>query len=83
MRHLDLIRILGESQNKIVRGRSEVMTVECKKILGECQRRKMTLTKMLEENQIWDKLKKTLNAWLTDAQERFVCFVSSFSPGNI
>uniref|UniRef100_A0A0R3S4A8 Dystrophin n=1 Tax=Elaeophora elaphi TaxID=1147741 RepID=A0A0R3S4A8_9BILA len=70
MRHLDLIRILDESQNKIVRERSEVMTVECNRILGECQRRKMTLTKMLEESRAWDKLRKSLTFWLTDAQER-------------
>ncbi|KAL3998482.1 EF hand family protein [Acanthocheilonema viteae] len=72
MRHLDLIRILDESQNKVVRERSEVMTVECNKILGECQRRKITLTKMLEDSRIWDKLRVTLTTWLTDAQERVI-----------
>lgn len=80
MRNLDLIRILDESQNKIVRERSEVMTVECNKIMGECQRRKMTLAKMLEESRAWDKLRKALTTWLTDAQERFVF---SFLPQNI
>ncbi|VDO20139.1 unnamed protein product [Brugia timori] len=70
MRYLDLIRILDESQNKVVRERSEVMTVECNRILGECQRRKMTLTKMLEESRAWDKLRKSLSTWLANVQER-------------
>ncbi|EFO24688.2 utrophin [Loa loa] len=72
MRHLDLIRILDESQNKIIRERSEVMTVECNRILGECQRRKMTLTKMLEESRAWDKLRKSLSTWLANVQERVI-----------
>uniref|UniRef100_A0A1I8EJT8 Calponin-homology (CH) domain-containing protein n=1 Tax=Wuchereria bancrofti TaxID=6293 RepID=A0A1I8EJT8_WUCBA len=72
MRHLDLIRILDESQNKVVRERSEVMTVECNRILGECQRRKITLTKMLEESRAWDKLRKSLSIWLANVQERVV-----------
>ncbi|VDO41346.1 unnamed protein product [Onchocerca flexuosa] len=72
MRHLDLLRIMDESQSKVVRERSEVMAVECNKILNECQRRKVTLTKMLEEIRIWDRLRKSLTTWLTDVQEKVI-----------
>lgn len=72
MRHLDLIRILDESQNQAVRGKTEIMVVECNRILGECHRRKKTLNKILEESRAWDKLRNSLNIWLTDVQERFV-----------
>ncbi|VDM95147.1 unnamed protein product, partial [Onchocerca ochengi] len=72
MRHLDLLRIMDESQSKVVRERSEVMAVECNKILNECQRRKVTLTKMLEESRIWDRLRKSLTTWLTDVQKKVI-----------
>lgn len=72
MRHLDLMRILDGNQNKILRERSEVMAVECNRIMGECQRRKMILTKMLEESRAWDKLRISLSSWLTTVQEKFV-----------
>ncbi|KAM3720398.1 Dystrophin-1 [Dirofilaria immitis] len=72
IRHLDLLRIVDESHDKKVRERSEVMTVECNKILGECQRRKITLTKMLEESRAWDKLRKSLTTWLTGVQEKVI-----------
>lgn len=72
IRHLDLMRIMDESQNEIVRERSEVMAVECNRILGECQRRKLALTKIMEESRIWDRLRKSMSAWLSSVQEKFV-----------
>ncbi|VDM97496.1 unnamed protein product [Thelazia callipaeda] len=72
MRHLDLIRILDESQTQIVRGKTEVMAAECNKVLGECQRRKTTLNKMLEESRVWDQLKNSVASWLNDAQEKVI-----------
>uniref|UniRef100_A0A915Q5I9 RNA helicase n=1 Tax=Setaria digitata TaxID=48799 RepID=A0A915Q5I9_9BILA len=72
MRHLDLIRILDESQCKVVQEKTEVMAVECTRILGECQRRKITLNKILEDSRAWNKLRKSLSTWLTDVQERVI-----------
>lgn len=70
IRHLELIRILDESTSRTVRERAEFTIGEWNRVLAECQRRKCSLNKMIDESRAWEQLKCSVQFWLTDAQER-------------
>lgn len=72
IRHLELIRILDESQTRAVREKTEFTLGEWNRVLSECQRRKSQLKKMADESRAWEQLRCSVQLWLNDAQQRFV-----------
>uniref|UniRef100_F1KPP3 Dystrophin-1 n=1 Tax=Ascaris suum TaxID=6253 RepID=F1KPP3_ASCSU len=70
IRHLELIRILDESQTRAVREKTEFTLGEWNRVLSECQRRKSQLKKMADESRAWEQLRCSVQLWLNDAQQR-------------
>uniref|UniRef100_A0A915ACG1 Dystrophin n=1 Tax=Parascaris univalens TaxID=6257 RepID=A0A915ACG1_PARUN len=70
IRHLELIRILDESQTRTVREKTEFTLGEWNRVLSECQRRKSQLKKMADESRAWEQLRCSVQLWLNDAQQR-------------
>lgn len=71
LRRFDMVRMLDECQNHVVRNKIEYMIAECDRVYGECQRRRATLNKMFGESRDWENLRAAMSSWLTDMQERY------------
>ncbi|VDD91132.1 unnamed protein product [Enterobius vermicularis] len=70
IRHLELLRILNESGDQVVREKAELTLGDWDRILAECKRRKAVLNEMLNESRAWEKLKCIVQLWLTESQQK-------------
>lgn len=63
---LEMVHILDDSKDKLVRERAEHCRHDMEKVLNQCQRRKGELQRILEESRAWEQLRNAAELCLVD-----------------
>ncbi|KAK0429407.1 hypothetical protein QR680_011365 [Steinernema hermaphroditum] len=66
LRQCDVLKILDESRESVVRDRADMCRHELERVVSQCQRRKCQLNKMVDTTRNWEALRNAIEIWLTE-----------------
>ncbi|TKR92162.1 hypothetical protein L596_006870 [Steinernema carpocapsae] len=66
LRQCDILKILDDSREDVVRDRAQLCRHDLERVMGQCQRRKCLLNKMVDTSRTWEASKNAIEIWLTE-----------------